>query len=579
MAFDACMMRAVVGQIREQCRDGKVEKILQPASDEIDILIHAGGAGHRIVCNVGPNAPRLQLSQIAKENPLKAPMFCMLLRKKLGGAKLLSVEQVDFDRIAIFTFSAYDEMGFSTECKLICEIMGKYANLILTDKDLKIIAAIKYIDFSDSDIRQILPGLHYERPAAVDKISPIDVDRDTFLRAFDAFSHERTGEKFLTTTFAGLATQTAHETVFRACGNVDVPLTWIDREKLYLSFESFRNCLLSAEYTPTVFFDAGGKPKEYSLIPLTYLSADGGTRYGSLSEMFDVFFAERDRIEKVHQRAHDLLNLISNAQSRTEKKIGIQQKALEDSERAEEYKRAGDLITANIYRLKRGETLLRAVDYSLEDMPTVEIALDSRLTPAQNAQKMYKLYDKAKRARTVLVNCIEEWRRELLYLDSVRDALERAQTEDEIVQIRDEMYHAGYASKMKGYTPQKVSKAKPAEYRTSSGYRLLVGRNNTQNDQLTFRIAGKGDLWFHVKDMPGSHVILLCDGEEPTERDYTEAASVAAYHSKATADLVAVDYTRVKNVKKPQGAKPGFVIYKTNFTAFVRPAKNPESVR
>ena len=290
-----------------------------------------------------------------------------------------------------------------------------------------------------------------------------------------------------------------------------------------------------------------------------------------------LIFAERDRLEKIHQRGRDVCTLVNNSIQRTEKQIALQKEALSESERAAEYKRNGDLITANIYLIKRGDTELKAVDYYDEDCKEITILLDPRLSPSQNAQRMYKLYTKQKNAKETLALLIEQWENELKYLESVQDFLLRASSEEDLLQIRDELYHSGYASRMKGYQPQKVSKQKPYEFVTASGYRLLVGKNNTQNDYLTFKVATKGDLWFHAKDMPGSHALLLCDGEEPSELDYTQAASIAAYHSKGRdSDTVAVDYTRVKNIKKPQGAKAGFVIYKTNYTAYVKPMENIE---
>ncbi len=578
MAYDACMMRAVLSEIDARFIDAKVERVLQPQADEVDLVLRSKGETKRLVFNVGPNAPRMQLSDQSKENPLKAPMLCMQLRKHLGGARLLRTEQPGFDRIAFLYFSAYDDMGYAVELRLVCEIMGKYANLILTDGEGKIITAVKLIDFSASTIRQVLPGMQYRLPEGQGKLSPLAADAAAFSERFDAFHPERTVEKFITMTFGGIATQIAHELCFRATGGIDTPIASTDKARLQAVFFEWQNLLREHAYRPTVVYNAEGKPSDNSYMDITYLGEGVEKKhYADFSEMFDAYFAERDRMEKIHQRARDVLTLLSHAISRTEKKIALQKEALIESEKAAEYKRNGDLITANIYLLKRGDTELRAVDYYDESMPTVTVPLDSRLSPAQNAQRMYKLYTKQKNAKETLTALIEEWERELLYLESVQDFLLRATTEEDLLQIRDELYHSGYASRMKGYRPQKVSKQKPMEFTTASGYRLLVGKNNTQNDYLTFKVATKGDLWFHAKDMPGSHALLLCDGEEPTELDYTQAASVAAYHSKGRdSDLVAVDYTRVKNIKKPTGAKSGFVTYKTNYTAYVKPAASPE---
>lgn len=574
MAFDACMMRAVLDELSTGFPNARIEKVVMPQNDEVDLLIHAGRTSGRLVLNVGPNAPRMQLSHVARENPKVPPMFCMLLRKRLTGARITRVSQIGFDRIACLELAATDEMGFPLSFKLICEIMGKYANLILLDAEDVIVSALKMIDFSASAIRQILPGLRYEPPTPQDKCSPLDITREGVLSRLRDFPCERTVERFITATYAGVATQIAHELCYRTCGMTDVPLCRVDAEALSRTLLLWSRQLADGIYIPTIVLDGAGKPREYAYMPLSYL-AEGGEvrRFSDLGEMMDVFFAEKDRMERLHCRAHDLLQLLRNAQARTEKKLALQRAALLDSEQAEDYKRAADLITANLYQLKRGMTAFTCIDYYDESCPERTVPLDERLSPAQNAQRLYKKYTKCKTAKEVLTRCIAEWEQELLYLDSVHDFLMRASTEQELSDIREELYRAGYASKLRGYRPERKNRQRPLETVTSGGYTVLIGRNNLQNDEITFKIAHKGDLWFHVKDLPGSHVILRCEGEEPPEADYTEAAALAAGHSRATGDLVAVDYTRVKQVKKPAGAKPGFVIYHTNYTAYVKPKR------
>ncbi|MBQ7355959.1 MAG: NFACT family protein [Clostridia bacterium] len=570
MAFDACMMRAVLSEFSSEFPTAKIERVFQPQNDEIDLLVHYGKASRRLVFNVGPNAPRLQLSDVQKENPKVAPMFCMLLRKYLVGAKIVSVSQPNFDRIADFGLSCYDEMGFLTEKRVICEIMGKYANLIITDKDYKVISALKIIDFSQSTVRQVLPGLKYQVPKMQEKLSSLVIDKALFLERLSAFPPERTVEKFITGTYSGIATQIAHELAFRATGNIDVPLCRVNVERLYSVFLEWQELLISEKYCPTVVFSDDGAPRDYSYMDITYLG-DGIRKrsFERLSDMLDCYFAEKDRLEHIHQRSRDITNLINSAIQRTEKKLSLQREALADSSKGEEYKRYGDLITQNIYLMKRGVEELSCVDYSDETMPTVSIPLDKRLSPAQNAQKYYKLYTKAKTRKTVLTEQIRIWEEELSYLIGVRDFLSLAESESDVLEIREELYRSGYASKMRGYTPDKKQKIAPYKFKTSGGFTVLVGRNNTQNDNITLHLADKNDIWFHTKGFPGSHAVLITEGLEPSDADYTEAASLAALYSKASGDNIAVDYTRVKNIKKPQGAKPGFVIYKTNFTAYV----------
>ena len=575
MAFDACMMRAILSEYVSEFPEAKIEKVLQPQNSEIDLLLRTAGRQRRLVFNVGPNAPRLQLSDVQKENPLQAPMFCMLLRKHLQGARIISAEQLGFDRIAVFTASTYDEMGYPTTRKIICEIMGKYANLIVTDSDDKVLAALKIIDFAASTIRQVLPGLKYQIPACPEKLLPTEATEAQLRDALAAFPPERSGEKFITSTLGGVSTQVAHELVYRASGGVDTPVSEIDSDKLISVMLEWQNLLRAQRYTPTMVIDKDGKPIDYCYMDVTYLGRSVTRRtFPTLRELFDSYFAERDRLERVRQRAHDIVTLVQNAKARTERKLAIQREALLESARGEEHKRNGDLITANLYRLERGMTSFETQDYYDEACPTVRIELDSRLSPSANAQRMYKLYAKAKKAKEVLTEQIAIWESELRYLDTVEDFITRAECEEDLVEIREELYRSGYASRMKNYRPQKSIKSRPLRFVTSGGYTLLVGRNNIQNDQLTFKTAEKQDIWFHVKDIPGSHVIMQTGGEEPSAEDYTEAAAIAAHYSKATGDSVAVDYTAVKNVKKPQGAKPGYVIYKTNYTAYVKPLRD-----
>ncbi len=574
MAFDACMMRAVLTEYGRAFPEAKIEKVLQPANDEIDLVLHFGKASSRLVFNVGPNAPRLQLSARQKENPLKAPMLCMLLRKYFNGARIIAYDQPNFDRIADFTVLCYDEMGFKVEKHIICEIMGKYANFIVTDADYKVLTALKIIDFAASTVRQVLPGLKYQIPEKPEKLSPLVIDKALFFEKFAEFPSEKTAEKFITSTYSGIATQIARELVFRAAGMLDVPVMNIDAERFYSVFSEWQDLLINERYAPTAVIDREGKPVDYSYMDITYQPSEFTVvRYESFSELFDMYFAEKDRHERIHQRAHDLINLLSAAEARTERKLAIQRESLANAGRAEEYKRQGDLITANMYKIKKGDERVRVIDYYDENCPEVEIILDPRLSAAANAAKAYKLYNKCKTAKVVLTEQISIWEAELVYLDSVRTFLDKAETEQDLVDIREELYRSGYSSKLKEYRPQKQMKMRPIESKTSGGYTLLIGRNNIQNDLLTCKTAAKHDIWFHTKDIPGSHVIMVTGGEEPSEFDYTEAAAAAAYYSKATADLVAVDYTEVKNIKKPPASKPGFVTYKTNYTAFVKPEK------
>ena len=568
MAFDAGMLHGVLHEITERCGGAKVEKVLQPTRDEVDIVCR----GHRLAIHVGSSIPHIALTGLAKDNPAVPPMFCMLLRKHLVGALLTEVRQEGFDRVARLVFAGHDDMGFPTTRTLVVELMGKYNNLILLDGEDKILSAMKYIDFSDSSLRQVLPGLTYTLPPAQAKANPLVTTPEEFHRLYCACSPEKSIARFLADSFSGIAIGNAREIAYRATGLIDAPLGAVSPEALEVAFFAWFQKVKNQEYHPVILMDEEWAPVEYSYQEITYYGEKIKAEvYNSFSDLFDIYFGEKERVERIRQRAADVIRIVSRTEARLERKLALQREEWADSEKGEQYRRLGDLITANLYRIKRGMDAVLATDYSVDPPAEVEVPLDPRLYPAQNAQKMYKLYNKAKTAHEVLGEQIARSEEELAYMQSVRAFLDRAATEADLSEIRDELYRSGYASRMKGYKPQKQVKPRPITYVSQSGYKILCGRNNLQNDLLTFRMAEKGDLWFHAKGVPGSHVILVCGGEEPSEEDYTQAAEIAAFHSQATGDLVAVDYTRVKNVKKPPSAKPGFVIYKTNYTAFVRP--------
>ena len=577
MAYDSGMLRAVITELNTLAVGAKVERVTQPAQDEIDLLLASGGTRRRFSINAGPSSPHMAFSQISKENPAVAPLFCMLLRKHLAGARLTLGEQLGFERVARLRFSAFDEMGYPTEKFLYAEIMGKYSNLILTDAEDKVLAVLRPVDFTTSRLRQVLPGMRYEMPPAQEKANPLEETKENFFARMDVYPEGRGASRFLTDTYQGIASATAQEIVHLASGRADMMLSAVPREIFFATFSTWFSRVKNGEFTPCLISDTEGVPLDYTYAPSTHRGAQAVcTEFADFGTLFDRFFGERDRVDRIRGRASDLLRLLSAAESRLLRKLEAQREELAACDKAEEYRLQADLIVGNIYRLSRGMTEFVATDYSAEEPCDVLVHMDGRLTPSANAQRLYKLYNKAKTARRILAEQIEMAESELAYLCGVRSFLDRAETEADLTEIRDELFRSGYASRMKGYTSPKNVKLRPREYTTSSGYRLLVGRNNLQNDQLTFRTAGKGDLWFHAKGVPGSHVILICDGEEPDAADYTEAAEIAAFYSSAEGSPVAVDYTRVKNVKKPAGAKPGYVIYKTNYTAYVTPRVSRE---
>lgn len=577
MAFDAGMLACTLSEIRRLALGARIEKVYQPEKDEIILQMRSLEGGKRLLINAGSNNPRIGFSKTPKENPQNPPMFCMLLRKYLQGAKLISVTQADFDRIAFLEFETRDEMGFECRRFLIAELMGKYSNLIFTDGEKKILSALKTSDFSLDSVRQLLGGGLYTLPSAGGKISPISLDEEGFDRVFGSAPSGLEIEKFIMRSFSGVSPAIAREICYRATGRTDTAVGDAVYSDLKREFFGVFGAVREESFEPTVVSE-GEKLIEYSFIPLRQYGELDYKSYESAGELLDSFFESRDRQCRVRQRASDILRLLTNAETRIKKKLELQRAELEECEKGSEYKKYGDLITANIYRLSRGDRFAELEDYeSMDDegnFGKVKIPLDSRLTPSANAQRYYKRYNKSKNARTELTAQIEKGESELEYIYTVFDSLTRAETPTDLGEIREELFRAGYASRMKGYNENEKKKKQNNGYmvfETDDGMTVLCGKNNTQNDHITHKVAQKLDYWFHAKNTPGSHVVLVTEGREPTDGDFTTAAEIAAYYSKAEGQNIAVDYSLAKNIKKPAGGKPGFVIYHTNYTAYVTP--------
>ena len=578
MAFDACFLYCITNEINGIAAGGRIEKIYQPERDEIILQMRTREGGKRLLINAGSSNPRICFTTAAKENPMQAPMFCMLLRKHLTGALLCSVEQLEFERTVKLTFLTRDEMGFECKRHLIAEVMGKYSNLIFADENMKIIAALKPVDFTTSSLRQVLPGMKYELPPAQNKKDPRNTSKEEFLSLASLFPSEKSAEKFITSSYLGISTAVAREISQRASGRFDISLSECDIDLLYDQFTEIFEIMQSGEFEPSVVF-CNGKPTEFSFIKLSFYGSNSEIKFfPTLSEALDCFYDERDREQRVKQRAADILRMLTNAETRLIKKISCQENELAECEKGEKYKKLGDLITANLYMLKRGDSSVELVDYDSwneekQGFEHITVELDERLTPAANAQKYFKLYNKSKTAKVELTKQIEIAKRELEYIYTVFDSLTKAESSADLTEIRDELYRSGYASKMKGYAASKKEhKPSPLEFKTTNGYRVLCGKNNYQNEYITHKVAEKNDYWFHAKNVPGSHVILITNGEEPPAEDFTDACEIAAYHSKAqSGQQTEVDYLLCRGVKKVPGAKPGFVVYHNNWSAYVTP--------
>ncbi len=572
MAFDAGMVSAIVYELNSRIVGARVEKVTQPEKDEIVFLLHLGRENMRLSLSSGTNNPHFNITSAVKENPAAPPMFCMLLRKHLTGARISAVTQLGFERAVEFAFDSYDEMGFETKKYIVTETMGKYSNIILLNNEKKVVSALKIIDLATSNVRQILPGFPYELPPEQKKYCPLTVSEAEFRGALDAVG-EMPADKFILSNFYGFSAPVAREIACQASGASYALTSECTSDKLWASFSFVADCIRNGAFEPWLVADKSGKPVEYFFFkPIEYGSDFEVKKMDSFGALLDEYFGRRDRAERIRQRTADIFRLLTNAETRLHKKLELQRRDLEACVEKDKFKLWGDLITGNIYRLARGMESAVLENYYEESCPEIVIPLDKRLTPQQNAQKYYKRYNKSKTAEIELAKQMKLANAELEYIYTVFDSLTRAESESDILEIREELHSSGYASKMKNYSAKKLSAPKLMEFKTSGGYRVLCGKNNHQNDHLTTRVADKQDYWFHVKNQPGSHCVMFTEGEEPSERDFTEAAMIAAYYSKVSEGVnVPVDYTLIRNIRKPGGSKPGFVTYNTNYTAYVTP--------
>ncbi|MBE6717969.1 MAG: fibronectin/fibrinogen-binding protein [Ruminococcaceae bacterium] len=571
MAFDAGMVAALANELDIRLKGARIDKIQQPEKEEIVFTLRAERENVRLSISSGANNPRVNLTSITKENPVSAPMFCMLLRKYLLGGRILGISQYDFERLIEISIECRDEMGFLCTRYIVVEIMGKYSNIIFCDENKKIINAIKPVDFTTSSKRQVLSGMTYEYPPKQEKISPLKTNKEEFISLYKKTSPEKNISRFIVENYLGISLLVAGEIAYRTVGDADARMCDCSAESLWINFNEIIETIKKKNFTPCILKN-GDKPFEFSFITIKqYGSVYSRETCDSFSELVDEYYVKKERINHIKQISADIHKFLTNNENRIVKKITIHKDEIRKANDNLKYKNIGDIITANIYMLKRGDTKVKLFDYS-EDIPVEKvIELDSKLSPSQNAQRYYKRYNKAKKAASVLATQLKSDESELEYIRSVIDSLSRTESENDLEEIRRELKSAGYGIKSKSNQKNNL-KTTPMEFKTENGYTVLCGKNNIQNDALTFKTASKLDYWFHAKNVAGSHCILICNGEEPPEIDFTQAAIIAATHSKASdGENVAVDYTFAKNVKKINSSKLGMVTYSTNWTAYVTP--------
>lgn len=577
MPFDGITINCLVNELNNKLKGGRVDKIHQPERSEIVMHIRSLGGNYKLLLCANPSFPRVHITTTTKENPSSPPMFCMLLRKHLSNGKIVGFEQVEFERIIKMNIESTDELGFKGIKTLVIEIMGKHSNIILIDTNGKILDSIYHVDLTVSSVRQVLPGLMYELPPSQGKSNPLCADEgDVKAVLTDA---ETELKSMLMSAYSGISPIVAAEIVYRSTGNSDTKGCEVNdavRERTARSFVYMINKIKSGEFSPTVLTNAqSGKMMDFTSIDISlYETLATSEKYETMSEALDGFYGKKALKEAMAQKSYDLLKFVNNNIDRCRKKLQIQNETLMKVKKRDKYKMYGDLITANIYRIVQGMESIEVENYYSETMEKIYIPLQKDLTPSQNAQKYYKRYNKDKTAEGETLKQKQINEQEIDYLESVQTAIINAENVTELNQIRDELTEQRYLrGRDKIRKNKKAPLPTPMHYISSDGYDIYVGKNNLQNDYVTLKLSRSTDLWFHTKLIHGSHVLVkTTDAETVPDNTYIEAATLAAYYSKARGGQnVPVDYTEVKNVKKPSGAKPGMVIYVNYNTIYTNP--------
>lgn len=582
MALDGITTSAIMHHLKEQLLGGRVDKIHQPTKDEIRFQVRGLGDTKKILVSANSNNPRMHVTNTTRENPMKAPLFCMVLRKHLAGGKITNIYQPDFERIIIIEIDSTNEMGDKTSKKLILEIMGKHSNIILVDENGKILDSIKRVTHEKSSVREVLPAKEYVYPPSQNKENPIKYVETHNMEDFQKLLHQQEGKKlqeFIYQSFTGISPIMANEICIRAGLNPSLFCAEIFHshgEALYNTFVAVIDSVKKGEFSASIYTEVNNPLAvvDFSVLPMLQFKDLNENKYENVSTLLEEFYEKRDNIYHIRQKSSDMRRVIQVNIERCIKKKDIQFKTKKDTKNMYNWKKKGELITANIYAIEKGMTSFKTIDFYKEDMPEIEIALDPNKTASENAQKYFASYNKAKRTLIALEIQEKQNEEELVYLESVLNALDTAKDLADLDDIRNELVESGFLKKQvikKG--AKKVLKSKPMHYISSDGFDIYVGKSNIQNDELTLKFAKPTDIWLHTKEIAGSHVIICTNGTgEAPDTTLEEAGNLAVCFSKAKqGSAVPVDYTLRKNVKKPSGAKPGMVIYLTNKTMYITP--------
>nr|WP_317332540.1 NFACT RNA binding domain-containing protein [uncultured Romboutsia sp.] len=579
MALDGLVIHSIVDELHKKLLGGKIDKVYQPENDEVVLHIRNNKENFKLVLSCSASNPRVYLaSDYKKENPINAPMFCMLFRKYIQGGNIVNISQIGFERIIKISVESFDELKEKTTKDIIIEIMGRHSNIILTHSfDNKIIDSAKRIPPSVSRVRQILPGQTYVLPPKQDKLNPIgEISLNLFVNTLNSFNGPIF--KAIYSKFLGISPVVAKEICFRA--NIDKNLLMNeissdDISKIYKEFYSLFKSIKDNIYNPSMVIDESiDKVLDFSCINLSKFSNLSVINDGSMSKILESYYATKDIKDRIHQRSSDLRKSISIKLDRLYNKLNKQEKELKESENAQIYKVKGELITSYIYMIEKGMESIEVANFYDPEYKNITISLNTNFTPSENAQKYFKKYNKMKTAKKEITSQIKITKEEIDYLENIMLSIENCENLAELMDIREELSKVGYLRSKNNSKKETKLTTKPHEFISSDGFKILVGKNNKQNDHLTLKVASNDDIWMHTKNIPGSHIIIKTEGKEVPDETIFEGAMLAAFFSKSRmSSQVPVDYTKKKNVKKPNGAKPGMVIYETNNTIYVTPSE------
>ena len=562
MPLDAVCIHALAAELQESLAGGRIDKVQQPERDLLLLSLRAGGKNLRLLLAAGSGNARVHVTEASYENPAEAPMFCMLLRKHLVGARIVSVTHPDWERMLILELDARDELGVSSRKQLVAELIGRSANLILVGEDGRILDCIRRADFGGDALRRMLPGMIYRLPPKQEKTPFFETEPECLRELAQDADRDVPIDQWLLDSFSGLSPLLCRELAARCGGTY---------ETLPEQMEALQETVAAGEYVPTLL-TRDGKPQDFSFLPISQYGRESvNEAFDSFSALLDAFYTRRDQAELRRRRSHELLKSIRTARDRLAKKLGLQKEELRRTEDREEVRRMAELVTANLYRMQKGERVLQCQNYYEEDCPEISIPLDPLKTPQQNAAALFKEYNKLKGARLHLTELVAKGEQQLDYLNSVLAELEQAETERDLADIRRELTETGYLKKAKAREKERSKPQAPLRFVTDDGFEVLVGRSNVQNDELTTKIARRTDWWLHTQKVHGSHVILRCEGLEPSALALEQAAALAATYSQGRdGGKIPVDCTMVRNVRKPSGAMPGKVIYTEYQTLLAR---------